>query len=39
VKAVISTDSHNTANLPFIRYGVTMARGAAWLAGKAKRHQ
>jgi len=26
VKVVISTDSHNTGNLSFIRYGVTMAR-------------
>ena len=30
VKVVISTDSHNTANLGFIRYGVTMAR-RGWL--------
>jgi DNA polymerase (family 10) len=30
VKVVISTDSHNTANLAFIRYGVTMAR-RGWL--------
>src|SRR5258707_374997 len=30
VKVVISTDSHNTANLSFIRYGVTMAR-RGWL--------
>jgi DNA polymerase (family X) len=30
VKVVISTDSHNTANLFFIRYGVTMAR-RGWL--------
>jgi len=33
VKVVISTDSHNTANLPFIRYGVTMAR-RGWLENK-----
>jgi DNA polymerase (family 10) len=26
----ISTDSHNTSNLSFIRYGVTMAR-RGWL--------
>jgi DNA polymerase (family 10) len=30
VKVVISTDSHNTANLSFIRHGVTMAR-RGWL--------
>src|SRR5712664_1712057 len=30
VKVVISTDSHSTANLSFIRYGVTMAR-RGWL--------
>jgi DNA polymerase (family X) len=30
VKVVISTDSHNTTNLSFIRYGVTMAR-RGWL--------
>ena len=30
VKVVISTDSHNTSNLSFIRYGVTMAR-RGWL--------
>ena len=30
VKVVISTDSHNTMNLSFIRYGVTMAR-RGWL--------
>jgi DNA polymerase (family X) len=30
VKVVISTDSHNTLHLPFIRYGVTMAR-RGWL--------
>jgi DNA polymerase (family 10) len=30
VKVVISTDSHNTANLSFIRYGVEMAR-RGWL--------
>jgi DNA polymerase (family X) len=30
VKVVISTDSHTTLNLPFIRYGVTMAR-RGWL--------
>jgi DNA polymerase (family 10) len=30
VKVVVSTDSHNTANLSFIRYGVTMAR-RGWL--------
>jgi len=30
VKVVISTDSHTTGNLPFIRYGVTMAR-RGWL--------
>jgi DNA polymerase (family 10) len=33
VKVVISTDSHNTANLSFIRYGVTMAR-RGWLEKK-----
>ena len=33
VKVVISTDSHNTANLSFIRYGVTMAR-RGWLETK-----
>ena len=33
VKVVISTDSHNTANLAFIRYGVTMAR-RGWLEKK-----
>jgi DNA polymerase (family 10) len=33
VKVVISTDSHNTANLAFIRYGVTMAR-RGWLENK-----
>jgi DNA polymerase (family 10) len=33
VKVVISTDSHNTANLSFIRYGVTMAR-RGWLENK-----
>jgi len=33
VKVVISTDSHNTSNLSFIRYGVTMAR-RGWLAKK-----
>jgi len=31
VKVVISTDSHNTSNLAFIRYGVTTAR-RGWLA-------
>jgi DNA polymerase (family X) len=30
VKVVISTDSHSTSNLSFIRYGVTMAR-RGWL--------
>jgi DNA polymerase (family X) len=30
VKVVISTDAHTTANLSFIRYGVTMAR-RGWL--------
>jgi len=30
VKVVISTDSHSSANLAFIRYGVTMAR-RGWL--------
>jgi DNA polymerase (family 10) len=30
VKVVISTDAHNTLHLPFIRYGVTMAR-RGWL--------
>jgi DNA polymerase (family 10) len=33
VKVVISTDSHNTGNLGFIRYGVTMAR-RGWLEKK-----
>ena len=33
VKVVISTDSHNTTNLNFIRYGVTMAR-RGWLEKK-----
>jgi DNA polymerase (family X) len=33
VKVVISTDSHNTGNLTFIRYGVTMAR-RGWLEKK-----
>ncbi len=33
VKAVISTDSHATANLSYIRYGVTMAR-RGWLEKK-----
>lgn len=33
VKVVISTDSHNTTNLSFIRYGVTMAR-RGWLEKK-----
>ena len=33
VKVVISTDSHNTANLSFIRYGVTTAR-RGWLEKK-----
>ena len=30
VKVVVSTDSHNTLHLPFIRHGVTMAR-RGWL--------
>jgi DNA polymerase (family 10) len=30
---VISTDSHNSGNLAFIRYGVTMAR-RGWLEKK-----
>jgi DNA polymerase (family 10) len=30
VKVVISTDSHNTLHLSYIRYGVTMSR-RAWL--------
>ena len=30
---VISTDSHNTSNLSFIRYGVTTAR-RGWLQKK-----
>lgn len=30
VKVVISTDAHSTQNLPYIRYGVTMAR-RGWL--------
>jgi len=30
VKVVISTDAHNTLHLPYIRYGVTMAR-RGWL--------
>ena len=30
MKVVISTDSHNTMHLPYIRYGVTMAR-RGWL--------
>jgi DNA polymerase (family X) len=30
VQVVISTDSHNTLHLPYIRYGVTMAR-RGWL--------
>jgi DNA polymerase (family 10) len=30
VKVVISTDAHNTSHLPFIRYGVTVAR-RGWL--------
>jgi DNA polymerase (family 10) len=30
VKVIISTDSHNVIHLPFIRYGVTMAR-RGWL--------
>jgi DNA polymerase (family X) len=33
VKVVISTDSHNTSNLNYIRYGVTMAR-RGWLEKK-----
>jgi len=33
VKVVISTDSHNTGNLAFIRYGVTMGR-RGWLEKK-----
>ncbi len=33
VKVVISTDSHNTANLSYIRFGVTMAR-RGWLEKK-----
>src|SRR5271165_6518871 len=33
VKVVISTDSHSTANLKFIHYGVTMAR-RGWLEKK-----
>jgi DNA polymerase (family 10) len=33
VKVVISTDSHSTANLSHIRYGVTMAR-RGWLEKK-----
>jgi DNA polymerase (family 10) len=33
VNVVISTDSHNTGNLSFIRYGVTMAR-RGWLEKK-----
>src|SRR5216684_2304379 len=33
VRVVISTDSHNTANLSFIRHGVTMAR-RGWLEKK-----
>jgi len=33
VRVVISTDSHNTANLAFIRHGVTMAR-RGWLERK-----
>jgi len=33
VKVVISTDSHNTMHLPYIRYGVTMAR-RGWLEKK-----
>jgi len=33
VKVVISTDSHNTGNLVFIRYGVIMAR-RGWLEKK-----
>ncbi len=34
VKVVISTDAHTTANLSFIRYGVTMAR-RGWLEKKS----
>jgi DNA polymerase (family 10) len=33
VKVVISTDSHNTSNLSFIRYGVTTAR-RGWLEAR-----
>jgi len=33
VKVVISTDSHSTTHLPFMRYGVTMAR-RGWLEKK-----
>ncbi|MGB8321954.1 MAG: hypothetical protein WCE52_03240, partial [Candidatus Acidiferrum sp.] len=33
VKVVISTDSHSTSHLSFIRYGVTMAR-RGWLEKK-----
>jgi DNA polymerase (family X) len=33
VKVVISTDSHSTGNLAYIRYGVTVAR-RAWLENK-----
>src|SRR5436853_4508382 len=33
VKVVVSTDSHNTGNLAFLRYGVTMAR-RGWLEKK-----
>jgi len=33
VKVVISTDSHNTMNLSFIRYGVITAR-RGWLEAK-----
>jgi DNA polymerase (family 10) len=33
VPVVISTDSHNTGNLSFIHYGVTMAR-RGWLEKK-----
>ena len=33
VKVVISTDSHNTLHLPFIRYGVATAR-RGWLEKK-----
>ena len=33
VKVVISTDSHNTGNLSFLHYGVTMAR-RGWLEKK-----